>query len=406
MRTVEEVLALVLNHAEPMTPVITPLATPALGLVLAEAIAADIDSPPFDKALVDGYAVRSADLQAPPCTLRLIGEVLAGATSAPPQVEAGTACRITTGAPLPPGADAVLMREVAACEAGQVYYAGSPVPAGQHVLACGSEFRAGQVVLEAGTVLRPVEFGLLAAVGKTAVRAYPAPPVAVIVTGDELVEPMRKPRPGQIRNSNGPMLMAQAARVGGLPRFLGIGRDQREHLLSLIKEGLEVARVVVLSGGVSMGQADLVPGVLAELGVERLVHGVNLKPGKPLYVGRRGDRLVFGLPGNPVSSLVCFELFIRPAIAQLRGVRSAAWQPASLPLAAAWSISTDRDTFHPARLHRTSQGASVEPLPWLGSPDLLTLSRADALVRVPPGAHTFPAGATLPVLTLFGDFGA
>jgi molybdopterin molybdotransferase len=142
------------------------------------------------------------------------------------------------------------------------------------------------------------------------------------------------------------------------------------------------------------------------LGVERLVHGVNLKPGKPLYVGRRGDRLVFGLPGNPVSSLVCFELFIRPAIGRLRGVGSAAWQPASLPLAAAWSISTDRDTFHPARLHRTSQGASVEPLPWLGSPDLLTLSRADALVRVPPGAHTFPAGATLPVLTLFGDFGA
>lgn len=404
MQSVEEVLALVLSQVKPLPAVITPLATPALGLVLAEDITADIDSPPFDKALVDGYAVRAADVQSPPCQLRLIGEVLAGATTAePPRVEAGTACRITTGAAIPPGADAVLMREATSDDGQSVRYVGPPLRAGQQVLACGREFRAGEVVLAAGAVLRPAEFGLLATVGKTAVRAYPAPAVAVIVTGDELIEPMRKPRPGQIRNSNGPMLMAQSARVGSLPRFLGIGRDQRDHLLSLVKEGLEIAPVVVLSGGVSMGQADLVPGVLAELGVERLVHGVNLKPGKPLYVGRRGDRLVFGLPGNPVSSLVCFELFIRPVIAQLRGVRQAAWTTTPIPLACAWTISTDRDTFHPARLQRTTQGVSVEPLPWLGSPDLRTLTRADALVRVPPGTHTLAAGVSVPVLTLFAD---
>jgi molybdopterin molybdotransferase len=194
------------------------------------------------------------------------------------------------------------------------------------------------------------------------------------------------------------MLLAQAAAAGGTPHYLGIGRDNVSHLWQLIGEGL-THDVLLLSGGVSAGKLDLVPDVFRELGVEGHFHKVRMKPGKPLFFGTRGDTLVFGLPGNPVSSFVCFELFVRPALHRLRGLP--AEPPAvSLPLADDFPYATDRPTYHPARIESASVGEQVRPVPWSGSPDLRALTAANALMLLPPGEHHHRAGESLRVLRL------
>jgi molybdopterin molybdotransferase len=262
--------------------------------------------------------------------------------------------------------------------------------------------RQGEPVLAAGTVLRPQEFGILASVGRTAVLQVPAPRVAIIATGDELIEPSMQPGPGQIRNSNAPMLLGQVSRAGGLPRYLGIARDTVESLRALIREGLETAHIVVLTGGVSAGKLDLVPGVLADLGVEPHFHKVRLKPGKPLFFGTRGGTVVFGLPGNPVSSLVCFELFIRPAIRRLGGFADLDLPSVSARLESDFTYATDRPTYHPAHVEAAAEGWRVRPVPWFGSADLRAFLSATALMVVPPGETSRRAGETMDVLRLEG----
>ena len=218
-------------------------------------------------------------------------------------------------------------------------------------------------------MLRAQEIGLLAIVGRTSVLSHPPPRVVVLATGDELVEPEHSPGAGQIRNSNAPMLLAQASSAGGTTHYLGIGRDNVSHLWQLIGEGL-THDVLLLSGGVSAGKLDLVPDVFRELGVTAHFHKVRMKPGKPLFFGTRGDTLVFGLPGNPVSTFVCFELFVRPALRRLCGLP--AEPPAFLPraLAVDFSYATDRPTYHPALLELAADCERVRPVPWSGSPDL------------------------------------
>jgi molybdopterin molybdotransferase len=394
---VMEAQAVVLRHARPLPPEPTPLAL-ALGRVLAEDVASDLDMPPFDKSMMDGYAVRSADLASGPAVLTVVEEITAGRTPTRP-VAPGQSSRIMTGAPLPPGADAVEMVE--RCEpadGGRVRVPG-PIRAGHNVQPRGRELRTGETVLRAGAVLRAQEVGLLALVGRPEVRTHAVPEVAVVSTGDELVEPAAKPGPGQIRNSNGPMLLAQVASAGCRPRDLGIGRDRVEHLRESVVDGLR-SSVLILSGGVSAGTLDLVPGVLKDLGVEAHFHKVRMKPGKPIFFGARGETLVFGLPGNPVSSFVGFELFVRPALRRLRGFPAEAPAALALPLAADFTYTTDRPTYHPARVEPADVGEQVRVVPWLGSPDLRALTAANALAVLPEGEHTYRAGQPVPVLRL------
>jgi molybdopterin molybdotransferase len=367
--------------------------------------------------MMDGYAVRMADLPEGRGELTVIEEVNAGQT---PRLALGEkqATRIMTGAPIPPGADAVVMVERTRLvpsqpspEAGggqgggRVYIDDPSLHPSRNILAQGREMRRGDRVLRAGAVLRPQEFGLLATVGRANAAVVPTPHVAVLSTGNEVVEAAETPGPGQIRNSNGPMLLAQIARAGALSQYLGIARDSLNSLGPLVAEGLN-ADVLLLSGGVSAGKLDLTPGVLQEAGVVAHFHKVEMKPGKPVLFGTRerpdgrSPTLVFGLPGNPVGAFVSFELFVRPALRRLRGLAADDAAMVYAVLAEDFAYRTDRPTYHPARLEVGDGGWRVRAVPWFGSADLRGLLEMDALVTFPPGDHRHTAGTRLPVLRL------
>ena len=389
----------VLRHATPRKPEVSPVSSSALGLVVAEDIAADRDLPPFPKAMMDGFAVLAADCVKANATLTVVEEVTAGKMPTK-AIGAGQTARVNTGSPVPDGADAVVMIEDCRVVGDRVTINTTPM-AGQHIQPVGREMRRGETVITAGTVLWPAHFAVLSTVGRTSVKAYPPPRVALLATGNELVEPATTPGPGQIRNSNVTMLVAQCVQVGALPRSLGIARDERDHLRSMIKEGL-TADVLILSGGVSAGTLDLVPEMLKELGVQPVFHKVAMKPGKPLFFGIRDRTLVFGLPGNPVSSFVGFELFVRPAILRLRNVNPAIPPLLRLPLAEAVKHQSDRPTYHPGKIVAQDVGEAVSIVPWHGSPDLKGLCPANALVLLEPGERTYPAGSLVPVMRLPG----
>ncbi len=399
MIEVDEALTLVRERARVNPPCRMPTGE-ALGLVLAEDIVSDIDSPPHDKALVDGYAVRSADVSGAPSELTVLEEVTAGEVPAKEVVQ-GTTTRIMTGAPLPAGADAVVMVERTELLAPTVVRINeSSIRPRQNIMARAASMKRGERVLSENTVIGPAQIGLLAEVGRADVLVRPQPSVAVLATGDELVAADTQPEAGQIRNSNGPMICALVARAGGLAVDLGIGRDNSDELRRLIARGLE-SDVLVLSGGVSAGVRDLVPSVLAALNVEQVFHKVNLKPGKPLWFGvssaRPGVTLVFGLPGNPVSSLVCFELFVRPAIQILSGRACEIRRSLRARLTKEHFHRSDRPTYWPAAMTECDGERLVEPLAWQGSADLRTLANANGLAFFPPGERRFTAGESVDV---------
>jgi molybdopterin molybdotransferase len=399
MLEVAEALAVVLEHARPRRPQAVPLSPVVLGRVLAMDATADRDSPPFDKSLRDGYAVRSADC-AGGAELRVIEEVPAGSLPAK-TVGARECTRLFTGAPIPDGADAVVMQEdTQSLDGGRVRVADAAVKPGQWVFPRGREMRTGDIVLPAGTVLNPAAIGVLAGLGAVEVPVVPWPRVAVMATGNELVLHSEEPGPGQIRNSNGPMLVTLAVRAGSVVHDLGIARDTPGELRGRIESGLDRTDVLILAGGVSVGKFDLVPGVLEELGVTPHVRQVRLKPGKPMFFGTRGDTLVFGLPGNPVSALVCFELFVRPALRVLGGQSDPGPRTAMLPLAEAVAEVNDRPTYRPARREPAAVGWAVRPLAWAGAPDLRGLQPADALMVLPAGESRLDPGMPVSVVLL------
>ena len=389
MISVEEALAAVLDHAKPAAPQQAALAD-SLGHVLCEDVRSDIDSPPHDKSLMDGYAVVAADI-AEGVELLVIEEVMAGQTPSR-SVGKGQATRIMTGAPIPSGADAVVVVEQTEAVADRVCIRSQKARAGQNIMPRGTSMLAGGVVLRAGQEVRPIEIGVLAEVGVSKAAVYRPPTVAVLSTGNELVAMDSRPAAGQIRNSNGPMLEALVRRAGGQPMNLGVGRDRRDELGRLVEQGLS-ADVLVLSGGVSAGVLDLVPAVLADNGVEQVFHKVSLKPGKPIWFGvkREADttKLVFGLPGNPVSSLVCFELFVRPALRALAGHEKKSLPQRTARLTQEYQHRGDRPTYYPARLSESGPDLHVAPLAWKGSADLATLSQADCFAFFPPGDRTY-----------------
>lgn len=405
MLPIEEALQLVLAETQPLRAVTISTAE-ALGLCLAEEVSSDIDSPPHDKSLMDGYALRSEDLQAGVQELEVVEEVLAGQV---PTKSVGRlqATRIMTGAPIPNGADCVVMIEhsemLARSQPPKVRIQTSTPERGQFIMPQGTSMRKGQVVLSPGQVLRPLEIGLLAEVGRTEISAFPQPHLAMLPTGDELVRPDEVPGPGQIRNSNGSLVAAAARRAGAAVTLLEVARDRADHLKPLMEQGL-AADVLVLSGGVSAGNRDLVPAMLSELGVEQVFHKINLKPGRPLWFGKRSSEgkptLVFGLPGNPVSSLVCFELFVVPALKKLSG------HPLPEPpffkarLSEPHTLRGSRPTFHPAWVQLGAAGYEVASVQWQGSPDLSSLAQANCLVYFPTGDTEYPAGEVLRCLWL------
>jgi molybdopterin molybdotransferase len=395
MISVDEALDVVRAQVRPLPPSRTPLAE-LLGLRLAEPVTSRVDSPPFDKSTVDGFAVAAGD---PAPTLRVTEMVVAGGTPRG-RVTPGTTIRIMTGAPLPAGADAVA--KVEDCELVDDETIRNPargLAAGTCVLRRGASFRQGETVLPAGKRLGPLDIALLAEIGQADAVAAPRPRVGVLPTGDELVAVDAPLGPGQIRNSNGPMLLAALAAAGYPSVDLGVGRDDERDLREKIARGLE-CDVLLISGGVSAGVKDLVPGVLAELGAAQKFHQVRVKPGKPLWFGVRdaGDRrtLVFGLPGNPVSTLVTFQLFVQPALRALAGDDFRPQSTRVETLTQAIEHRGKRPTYHPAR----RRASGVEPLDWQGSADLATLTRADCLAVLPEGDYRLDAGAAVQVLEL------
>ncbi len=372
----------------------------SLGRVLATDIVSDRDYPPFDRSIRDGYAVRAAET-GEGATLQCVGELKAGDTPRT-EVAAGACVQIMTGAALPPGADAVVMVEHTSREDDVVRLVRAVKP-GQHVVRRGSEQRTGNVAVAAGTRLRFAEIASAAQVGAARVEVYRQPRIAILSTGDEVVDIAETPGPFQIRNSNSASLAAQVTLAGGEPVILGNAKDLVEDLRAKIVQGLQ-ADVLILSGGVSMGKYDLVEPVLHEFGAEFVFDAVAIRPGKPVVFGICQGKPIFGLPGNPVSTMVTFELFVRPAIAILGGE-----EPRALP--AFEAVLSETVTEKPGLAHflpavsswpSDSQpgGPTVAPVKWQGSGDIVAMSRANCLLMVPAERERMEKGERVRVLAL------
>lgn len=353
----------------------------ARGRVLAEDLIADRHFPPFPRATRDGYAVRAADVERVPARLEVVGEIKAGDLVGGVAVGAGQAVSIMTGAPLPAGADAVVMVEYAA-SSGQFVEIQRSVTTGENFVPRGAEARAGQVLVEAGRWLDHPLIAIAASVGKSRLEVFRRPRVAVLSTGDEVVEMGETPGPSQIRNSNSYSLAAQIEEAGAEAVRLEIAPDEPARLRALILEGLQ-CNLLLLTGGVSMGKYDLVEQVLGELGAEFYFTGAKIQPGKPVVFGSRG-RYFFGLPGNPVSTMVTFRLFAKPLISALSGATPEPLIFLSARLKTEVRAKAGLMRFLPAVLSGEFARAEVELAAWQGSGDIAALARANCYLVVPP----------------------
>jgi len=399
--TVEKALETVLAHTKTL-PAEEVLLADALGRVLAEEVRADRDLPPFDRSAMDGYAVRAGDTTQAPVVLEVTGQVRAG--QFPDRaLEPGKAVQIMTGAPVPAGATAVQpVEKTRAVDGGARVEILSPVEPGAHIARRGTEVREGDLVLEAGRTLDPASLAVLASVGKGRLRVGRRPTVSVIVTGDELVEVWEKPAGGRIRNSNGPALVAQARWAGAEVRDLGVVPDDATRIADAVRAAF-ASDMVLLSGGVSEGAYDLVEPVLERFDVGLLFTKVAIKPGAPLVFGRRGDTLVFGLPGNPVSSQVTFDLFVRAALLRLQGASVVRRPRIEIELAEAVKNRSGREAYLPACVRSENGRLLARPVPSQGSGDLVAHARANALVILPAERTAAEAGERTGAI-LLGNF--
>jgi len=410
-----------------------------LGRVLAESVKADRDFPPFRRATRDGFAVRADDLASGVTLLRVVGQVRAGDSYDLP-LASGEAVEIMTGAAVPVGADAVVMVEYTERKSQEINHKGhegtqrrqepeqtNPDPvdvlglskdeqahpeevvaedlveiqrsvaSGENVVPAGAEARAGQELLPRGVRLGPAQIALAAAAGKASVKAYRKSKVAILSTGDELVDVAEKPGPSQIRNSNSYSLAALVTEYGGEPVQLPIAPDEESKLTELIHEGLK-ADMLLLSGGVSMGKFDLVEQALKALGAKFFFTGVLIQPGKPVVFGEVGAVPFFGLPGNPVSVMVTFELFARQMVEALGGAEPERVKSAKAKLRKEFKTKTGLTRFLPARLEGGLDDAEVEVVPWQGSGDMLAAAKANCYLVVPPDREKLAKGEIVTVV--------
>ncbi|MGB0034266.1 MAG: gephyrin-like molybdotransferase Glp [Candidatus Acidiferrales bacterium] len=373
----------------------------ALGRIVAEEVVADRNYPPFDRAARDGYALRAADLAQPGAKLRCVGESRAGVAFVG-SVDAGTCVQIMTGAAVPRGADAVVMQEYSRVEGDSVFF-DRAASAGQNFVPAGSETRPGEVVVARGAQLGYAELAMAAQVGRTHLVVTRQPRMAILSTGDEVVGVGEKPGPFQIRNSNSISLASQVALAGGEPVMLGNAPDESAALRRQIERGLE-ADALVLSGGVSVGKYDLVEQVLCELGAEFFFDAIAIRPGRPAVFGWCRGKPVFGLPGNPVSTMVTFELLVVPAIDCLNGR-----EPQPLPffktkLARPVEKKAALTHFLPARVSWKGEDATVEELSWEGSGDIGSVVRGNCFLVVHDTKLKLAAGEWVDVLPRRGIF--
>ncbi|HTU41144.1 MAG TPA: gephyrin-like molybdotransferase Glp [Candidatus Aquilonibacter sp.] len=368
--------------------------------ILVEPVVADRDIPPFPRSTRDGYAVRSADLSTLPAKLKLIGEIKAGPAENPRPIVPGETYLIMTGAPVPPGADAVVMIEYTSEQAGIVEIARSAAP-GENIVPQAAEAKRGTVLLGRGMRLHDSAIALAASVGKSQLQVFTRPRIAILTTGDEIIDIDQSPGPAQIRNSNSYSLAVQIQQAGGEPVILPIAPDQPRRLRELIDQGLE-SDLLIMTGGVSMGRYDLVEQVLAELQAEFFFTGAKIQPGRPVVFGRCGagaharekcaHKYFFGLPGNPVSTMVTFELFARPILEALAGMPPRPLTFTHARLKSAIHIKPGLTRFLPAILSGEYADSHVELVPWQGSGDIAAQSRSNCYIVIPPDREQIAAG--------------
>ncbi len=378
-----------------------------IGRVLAEPIYADRDFPPFPRSTRDGYAVRSEDLAKVPTQLDLIGEIKAGdkSTSIPAQIQSGQTVGIMTGAPVPNGADAVVMVEYCKEQGDRVQVLRTVDPR-DNIVSRGAEARQGTVLVDVGRCLNDAATGLAASVGKSQLLVFRRPRVAILSTGDEVVDIDRTPGPTEIRNSNSYSLAVQIQQAGGDPLRLPIAPDEPNHLRRLIEQGLQ-ADLLLMTGGVSMGRYDLVEQVLSELKAEFFFTGAQIQPGRPIVFGRCGApkpasepqfSYFFGLPGNPVSTMVTFELFARPMVESLAGMIPRKLFYVQAILKQEIKIKPGLTRFLPAILSGEFENSRVELVPWQGSGDIAATARANCYLVIPPNRDRILEGELVSII--------
>ncbi len=394
---------LVLDHAQPLMRTEQLAVVDATGRLLAEDVLSDSDMPPFDRVMMDGYAVRAEDIQTAPVELPVVGEVAAGDSGSEP-LEPGTVRAIMTGAPLPPGADSVVPVEWTQAVGGgagknpeRVRIERSLI-AGKHVAQRAQDLGAGDAVAHAGTRVGPLGLSLLVSSGVSEVAVRARPRVALLTSGDELVPPGSPIARGQIRESNGPALASMFARCDAEVVPLGVARDTREDLAALVQRALD-CDVVVLTGGSSVGRYDFSAEVVESFGARGHFNRLSVKPGKPTLFYTLGRTLLFCLPGNPVAAMMTGRVLVCPALQALAGHAVQPWTPVSRPLARSVRRNAARDLLIPVH----EEGGAVVFDGWHGSGDLVSMQRADAFAYVPSGEGEAAAGSDVDVFPLTRD---
>lgn len=389
----EEAYALVLSKVVPIQKPERVSLLESLHRVLAEDVVSDINMPPFRKSAVDGFACRMNDIRVP---LKIVETIAAGSLPTM-QVESGTCAKIMTGAPIPLGADCVLPVEDTRLT-GDLYVEFTGMEAKKNICELGEDIRVGDVSINKGIIIGPQHIAIMAALGYHQPMVAVKPRVGILSTGDELVEPDVRPSGGQIRNSNGFQLVAQTVAAGAVPHYYGIVSDSKETTQEVLAKAIAENEVVTLTGGVSMGDYDYVPEIMERLGVSIHFSSVAVQPGKPTTFGTVDSKLVFGLPGNPVSAFMQFELLVKPSIRKLMGCKQLNPTAIRLPLAEEYKRNrAERMALVPVKV---VSGHAVVPVEFHGSAHIFALGNADGIVAVPIGTTKIDKGELVDVRPL------